>query len=192
MTAPAQIGPTLETERLLLRPPTAADFPRWAEFLGDPEAARHIGGAQVPSVAWRSMAVMTGAWTLIGFSMFSVIEKSTGRWVGRLGPWMPEGWPGTEVGWGLHPDSQGRGYAVEGAAATIDWAFDTLGWTEVIHTIARENAASVRVAERLGSRKLREARLPPPFDALPVEVWGQSREDWRARQNQPASRSALA
>jgi RimJ/RimL family protein N-acetyltransferase len=89
----------------------------------------------------------------------------------------------------LHPDAQGRGYAVEGARATIDWAFDHLGWTEVIHTIAPENTASVRVAERLGSRKLREANLPAPFETLRVDVWGQSRDAWR--QNQPASRSAL-
>ena len=177
----AEIGPTLETERLILRPPVQADFDRWAEFLADPEATRHIGGVQARSAAWRSMAGMTGAWPLLGFSMFSVIEKSTGRWIGRLGSWMPEGWPGTEVGWGLHPDAQGRGYAVEGATASIDWAFDTLGWTEVIHTIAPGNTASVRVAKRLGSRNLRSTRLPPPFEALEVDVWGQSREDWRAR-----------
>jgi RimJ/RimL family protein N-acetyltransferase len=177
----AGLGPTLETERLILRPPVQEDFPRWAEFLGDAEATRHIGGVQAPTTAWRSMATMTGAWSLIGFSMFSVIEKATGRWLGRLGPWMPEGWPGTEVGWGLHADAQGKGYAVEGATATIDWAFDHLGWTEVIHTIAPENAASVRVAKRLGSRKLRETRLPAPFDSLQVDVWGQSREEWRAR-----------
>ena len=33
--------------------------------------------------------------------MFSVIEKDSGRWIGRIGPWQPEGWPGTEVGWSL-------------------------------------------------------------------------------------------
>lgn len=180
MPAYSQLGPTLETQRLLLRPPVQADFPRWAEFLGDPESTRHIGGVQPPTSAWRSMAAMTGAWSLLGFSMFSVVDKATGRWLGRLGPWMPEGWPGTEVGWGLHPDAHGRGYAMEGAAATIDWAFDQLGWTEVIHTIAPENTASVKVAQRLGSRKLRETRLPAPFDTLMVDVWGQSREDWRA------------
>jgi len=177
----AELGPTLQTERLILRPPVQADFPRWAEFLGDPEATRHIGGVQAPSMAWRSLAAMAGAWSLLGVSMFSVVEKATGRWLGRLGPWRPEGWPGPEVGWGLHPDAHGRGYAVESSRAALDWAFDALGWTEVIHTIAPENAASKRVAERLGSRRLGETRLPPPFDILPVEVWGQSREDWRGR-----------
>ena len=67
--------------------------------------------------------------------MFSVIEKSTGRWVGRLAPWTPDGWPGTEVGWGIARDRCGLGYATEAATAAIDWAFDALGWSEVIHVI---------------------------------------------------------
>jgi RimJ/RimL family protein N-acetyltransferase len=169
--------PTLETERLILRAPVAADFEPWAAFAADEEAARYLGGAQNRAGAWRQMCVMTGAWTVRGFSMFSVVEKSTGRWVGRLGPWQPEGWPGTEVGWGLSREVWGRGYATEGAAAAIDWAFRELGWTEVIHTIDADNAASIAVAQRLGSTHLRDDTLPPPLD-WPVQVWGQSRDAW--------------
>ena len=55
--------------------------------------------------------------------------RMAGLWVGRLGPWTPDGWPGSEVGWGLHPDAQGKGYGLEGATAAIDYAFDALGWT---------------------------------------------------------------
>ena len=118
---------------------------------------------------------------LKGFGMLAVIEKASGQWVGRLGPWQPEGWPGTEVGWGLHPDAWGKGYATEGSAAAIQWAFDTLGWSEVIHCIDRANVASQKVAERLGAGNLRRGGLPPPFEAYPTEIWGQSREQWRAR-----------
>lgn len=175
------LGPTLETARLVLRPPIEADFESWAAFSADEEAMRHLGGVQARPTAWRAMAAMTGAWALRGCSMFSVIERATGRWVGRLGPWCPEGWPGTEVGWGLVRDVWGKGYATEGAIAATDWAFDALGWTEVIHTIGPENVASQKVAERLGSTRLRLGRLPPPFEHLPVEIWGQSRETWRAR-----------
>jgi RimJ/RimL family protein N-acetyltransferase len=124
---------------------------------------------------------MAGAWQLFGFAMFSVIEKSTGRWVGRLGPWQPEGWPGTEVGWGLAREAWGKGYATEGSTAAIDWAFAHLGWTDVIHCIDGENQASQAVAVRLGSRKLHRATLPPPFEAATVDVWGQSRAEWTAR-----------
>ena len=116
-----------------------------------------------------------------GVGMFSLIERETGLWLGRIGPWTPLGWPGTEVGWGLHPDAQGKGYGVEAATAAIDYAFDVLDWTEVIHCIDPDNTPSQRLAERLGSRNLGPTKLPPPFDAVSVDRWGQSREQWRAR-----------
>jgi RimJ/RimL family protein N-acetyltransferase len=173
------LGPTLETERLILRPPEARDFEPWAAFAGDEEAARYLGGPQVRAVAWRGMATMTGAWVMRGFSMFSVIEKASGDWVGRLGPWQPEGWPGTEVGWGIARAHWGKGYATEGAIAAIDWAFDNFGWTEVVHTIDPDNVNSQAVAKRLGSTLLRQAQMPAPFDMV-LDVWGQSREQWFA------------
>jgi RimJ/RimL family protein N-acetyltransferase len=174
-------GPILETDRLILRPPQAEDFEAWAAFAADPVAAEHLGGPQVRPVAWRGMATVTGAWTLRGFSMFSVIEKASGDWVGRLGPWQPEGWPGTEVGWGIARDHWGKGYATEGATAAIGWAFDQFGWDEVIHTIDPANVNSQAVARRLGSTILRTAEMPPPFAGQVLDVWGQSREAWRAR-----------
>jgi|APAra7269096979_1048534.scaffolds.fasta_scaffold09103_5 RimJ/RimL family protein N-acetyltransferase len=173
----------LETERLILRPPQAQDFEPWATFIADEQAARYIGGVQPRSIAWRSFAAVIGAWHLQGFSFFSLIEKSTGQWVGRLGPWHPEGWPGTEVGWSIAREHWGKGYAPEGARATTDWAFETLGWSEVIHTIDPDNANSKAVAAKLGSSFLRMGRLPAPHDANPVEIWGQSREQWVANRN---------
>ncbi|HWA63655.1 MAG TPA: GNAT family N-acetyltransferase [Caulobacteraceae bacterium] len=172
---------TLETERLILRPTRAEDFDAWAAFMADEEVMRFLGGVQAKPAAWRGMATMAGSWALQGFGMFSVIEKSSGRWVGRLGPWRPWGWPGTEVGWGLARETWGKGYATEGAAAAMDWAFDHLGWTEVIHCIEPANTPSQRVAQRLGSTVLRTQPLPAPFDHIVVDVWGQSREQWRAR-----------
>ncbi|WP_369385539.1 GNAT family N-acetyltransferase [Sphingomonas changbaiensis] len=108
------------------------------------------------------------------------MERASGRWIGRLGPWAPEGWPGTEVGWGLVRSAWGQGYATEGAARAIDWAFHTLGWTEVIHCIDPANTGSIRVAERLGSVLRGPGKLPPPFESAPIHIWGQSCEHWRA------------
>ena len=170
----------LETERLILRLPRREDFEPYAAFSSDEETMRHLGGVQPPPVAWRSLAGLVGSWQLLGFGMFSVIEKTSGEWIGRVGPWQPFGWPGTEVGWSLRRPSWGQGYGPEAAAATIDWAFDTLGWDEVIHTISTANAGSKRVAEKLGSRFLRMGLLPAPFDTDPVEIWGQTRAQWQA------------
>lgn len=182
-----QLGPTLETSRLILRPPQAEDFEAWAAFKADEEATRHIGGVEARPVAYGAFASMIGVWHLKGFAMFSVIEKATGEWVGRVGPWQPEGWPGTEVGWSIVRDRWGRGYAPEAAIAAIDWSFDHLGWSEVIHTIAPENTNSSAVAAKLGSSLLRTGRLPTPYDTRDVEIWGQSREQWLARRQREES-----
>lgn len=175
------LGPTIETERLILRPPEAADLDGWAELMGDAEAARFIGGVQPRAGAWRGLAAMTGSWALHGFGMFSVVEKASGRWIGRLGPWRPEGWPGSEVGWGLVRSAWGKGYATEGAAAAMNWAVGALGWNDIIHCIDPANQASARVAERLGSTLRGRGRLPAPFEQVEVDLWGQSADSWRER-----------
>lgn len=173
----------LETPRLVLRLPRLADLDPWAEMMADEEAVRFIGGVAPREVTWRALMTMIGSWHANGFAMFSVVEKSTGRWVGRLGPWMPEGWPGTEVGWAIVRGCWGKGYATEGAVAATDWAFDNLGWSDVIHSIDPANVASQMVARKLGSRNLGPGSLPPPFQDSPVDIWGQSREEWRARRS---------
>ncbi len=177
----ADLGPVLETARLILRVPRAEDFDRYAELLADESAARYIGGQLSRAAAWRRFLQMPGAWLVQGFAMFSVVDKASGRWLGQLGPWRPEGWPGNEVGWSFHPDAWGFGYATEAAEAAIDWAFHTLEWTDVIHCIDPANVPSQKLAQRLGSRNLGPVCMPPPYDGLATDMWGQSREEWFAR-----------
>lgn len=169
----------LETPRLILRPPQMQDFEAWATYHGDEIATRFIGGCQPRPTAWRSFMTMCGCWHMTGIAMFSVIEKSSGEWIGRLGPWNPEGWPEPEIGWGIAREHWGKGYASEGAAAAMDYAFDVLGWDRVIHCIDEANLASQGVAKKLGSAYLRRVQLPVPFENFPVHAWGQSREQWR-------------
>ena len=49
---------TIETERLLLRPPMADDLAPWRAMLSDPEASKFIGGVQSENEAWRDLALM--------------------------------------------------------------------------------------------------------------------------------------
>lgn len=176
------ITPTLETPRLLLRATREADFPRYAELMCHPEATRYIGGpAATRGLAWRRFLQMPGAWALQGYGMFAVEEKASGRWIGQAGPWPPADWTGTEVGYAFHPDAQGRGYATEACAAAMDYAFDVLGWTDVIHNIDADNRASQAVARKLGASIRYRIDHQPPFDDHVVDVWGQTRDQWRAR-----------
>lgn len=169
----------IETERLVLRLPQAGDFERFAELIGDEDAARWIGGHMPRAAAWRKFLQQPGAWMIQGFGMFSIIDRDSGQWLGQGGPWKPDGWPGNEIGYMLHRDAWGRGYATEALTAAIDWALDELGWDDFVHCIAPENTASKKVAARLGSTFLDMATLPPPYQDSPCEVWGQTRAQWQ-------------
>ena len=173
--------PVLFTPRLMLRLPQADDLDAWADFHADAQTMQHLGGVQTRSEAWRGLCAMRGAWAIRGFAMFSVIERDSGRWVGRIGPWQPDGWPGTEIGWGVARGFEGTGYAFEAASAAIDFAVDMLGWNDIIHVIAPDNHRSAVLAARLGSQRLEPTRLPAPLQDMPVNKWGQSASDWRAR-----------
>ena len=173
--------PILFTKNLVMRPPNGEDFEAWAAFNADEESMRFLGGTQSRPIAWRGLCTLAGAWMVRGYSMFSLIERDTGRWVGRIGPHQPDGWPGPEVGWGVAREFAGRGYAYEAAVASMDYAVDVLGWTDIIHTIAPDNIRSIRLAQRLGSTNRGPSALPPPFQGQPVDAWGQTADDWRAR-----------
>ncbi len=170
----------IHTPRLILRPPVMEDFSGWVQFASEEETMRHLGGVQPPASTWRAFMSMAGAWALQGFAMFSVIDRASGQWIGRIGPWQPEGWPGTEVGWGIMQAHVGRGLAYEAAVASIDWSFANLGWSEVIHCIAPDNFGSQALAARLGSSNHGPTQLPPPFSEVAVDRWAQSREQWFA------------
>ncbi len=170
-------GALIETARLRLHALRLEDFEGWAECSADPDMTTYLGGPQPRPVAWRAFMAMAGSWSLRGFAMFSVIEKESGRWAGRVGPWCPDGWPGNEIGWGLARWAEGRGYAFEATVAATDWAFATLGWSDIIHCIDADNRRSQSLARRLGSAPLRRAVLPPP-SGHEVTVWGQTREAW--------------
>jgi RimJ/RimL family protein N-acetyltransferase len=165
----------IETERLVLRPIDAErDFDEWAVSMADENTVRYLGTkAMSRAEAWRSMAAAVGHWTIRGYGFFSLELKATGEWVGRVGPWFPEGWPGPEVGWTISPNHLRKGYAEEAARASIDFAFDTLGWEDVIHVIMEGNEPSMRLAEKLGSRFIRSQQgLPGVTDEI-INIFGQ-------------------
>lgn len=145
---------------------------------------RFLGGPIDRGRAWRVFATMAGHWALRGHGPFSIVRKSDGRWIGRAGPWTPEGSPGTEIGWMIARHAQGQGYAREAVTAAIGHAFDDLGWREVLHCIEPDNVPSIRFAEALGAAYVRDVHDLPGIGYSGVwRVYAQSAENWRARRS---------
>jgi RimJ/RimL family protein N-acetyltransferase len=85
------------------------------------------------------------------------------------------------VGWAFSRSAWGKGFATEAGFAAVDWAFEQLGWSQVIHSISPGNHASQSLAQRLGASNSGPGKLPAPFEDEAIDIWVQSREQWLAR-----------
>jgi RimJ/RimL family protein N-acetyltransferase len=152
---------SLETERLHLRMFREGDWEPYAAMCADAQVMQHLGAGVTLTreETWRAMAGMLGHWQLRGFGMWAIETKQGGEFIGRAGFLDPPGWPGFELGWVLAQAHWGRGYATEAAQAALRCAFGTMGRERVIHLIRPGNAASIRVAERLGATREGEVEL---------------------------------
>jgi ribosomal-protein-alanine N-acetyltransferase len=150
--------PTLETARLRLTALSERHFDGYAAMLADPDSTRWIGdGLPLDRTnAWRSLAMLIGHWQLRGFGMWALELKSTGEFIGRAGLIRPEGWPDMEMGWMLKPEHRHHGFATEAGNAILEFAWNHLRAPRVISLVRVGNAASDRVAERLGGEHIED------------------------------------
>lgn len=142
----------LETERLMLREMTEADYPALCRMLRDPEVMYAYGGAFSDGEARAWLERQRRRYREDGFGLWAVVEKATGEMVGQCGlTW--QDWGGRrvmEVGYLLERAHWRRGYATEAASACRDHAFTALDAEEVFSIIRDTNAASRAVAARNG------------------------------------------
>jgi RimJ/RimL family protein N-acetyltransferase len=142
----------LATDRLHLRAFREDDLDAYAAICADAEVMRYLGDGKTldRAGAWRQIAMILGHWQLRGYGLWAVEERASRQLIGRVGFFNPDGWPGFELGWVLRRQSWGQGYATEGARRALAHAFGEMGRERVISLIYPANAASIRVAERLG------------------------------------------
>ena len=152
MTDPFII-PSLETERLKMRPFNRHDLDQFAEIIADPEViqyATYTGDAMSRVQVWNWLCLMIGHWYMRGFGIWAVEEKATGKLIGRIGLQFLDWFDDVELVWMLKKSTWGKGFAAEGARAAINHGFNALElprMTLLIHTV---NEPSIRLAERLG------------------------------------------
>jgi RimJ/RimL family protein N-acetyltransferase len=148
----------IETDRLLLRPLTPEDIDDLVALHEDPTVARFMGAYDRAGLsAW--LRSNRDEWTVRGYGRMAIVERSSGRFVGRSGL---KRWPQfdeTELGWGLRSDERGHGFATEAAAAALRWGFEHLGVPYITAMIHPDNAASIAVAERLDMSPIRSDTL---------------------------------
>jgi RimJ/RimL family protein N-acetyltransferase len=152
----------LETPRLILRQHRLTDFEPAYAMYSDVEVTRHIGNGKPATRqdVWHRVLRFSGHWQLLGYGMFAIVEKATGRFVGETGlcdfcrELGPDFDPFPEAAWIMARDSFGKGYATEAARAAHEWHEANRGPQRTVCIIAPENHASLRIAQKLGYRAI--------------------------------------
>jgi RimJ/RimL family protein N-acetyltransferase len=166
-------GVLIETERLLLRPLTVGDIDAIVAIHAEPEVVRFMGLFDRRRVTeWLSLVEQDYAEGRPG--RLAVIERASGRLLGRSGL---KYWPQfseTELGWVLHPEAWGHGYATEAGSGSSEWAFRNLDVRYLTAMVRPDNHRSIAVAQRIGMSPLRSDTLLGEL----VTVYAISRDEW--------------
>lgn len=169
----------LETARLRLRQWRESDLDAFAAMMSHTDVVRFLTLDRRPldrQAAWRQMALFAGHWSLKGYGLFVCELKETGAFIGRVGCWEPEGWPGFELGWGLSRPYWGKGYAHEAARAAGEWAFGAFALPRLVSLIHVDNKPSQKLAARLGMSR----GATTLHAGMPHDLWSIAREQWWA------------
>jgi RimJ/RimL family protein N-acetyltransferase len=142
--------PRLQTRRLTLREYRAADFDRFADHLADPESTPDSALVD-RATAWRIFAAQAGLWLLQGAGWWAVEARPSGQVVGNVGAFFRGESTVMEIGFNTYRAFWGQGFATEAAEAVLNHAFEVRGEPKIQALIAPSNAASLKVAQRLGA-----------------------------------------
>jgi [ribosomal protein S5]-alanine N-acetyltransferase len=140
----------IETPRLIIRQFEPADWQMVYSYTGDAAVMTFIEEGQMSEVQTKEFVEKNGTDQA---TAFPVLLKVQSQLIGHMifHPWFA---PATyEIGWVLHPNYQGYGYATEAASVLLHHAFESLDAHRLIATCQPENPASYRVMEKIGMKR---------------------------------------
>ncbi len=142
----------LETERLILDTWQPSDWIAFRPIATDPEVMRYITGG----VPWTDDQIrafverQAKLYSERGFCRWKLLTKATGELIGFCGVGFWRDAPNPEIGWWLARRYWGRGLATEAAVAALQDAFERVRLERIISVAMPENAASIRIMQKLG------------------------------------------
>lgn len=153
--------PVINTARLTLRPFRTEDFDAYADLWADARVLGRIGlPPRTRGEAWTAFLANAGHWQMTGFGQWAVSDARTRALIGQVGFFYGTRALGdgldrhAEAGWMLVPEAAGQGLGREAVAAAHDW-FDRIVMAPLVAVVREDNAASLRLAERLGYSEAR-------------------------------------
>lgn len=146
----------LTTPRLLLRPWQKTDLPAMAAINAHPEVMHYFPSVQTEEQTKGFIGRQHLQQQERGYCYFAAELRETGQVIGFIGisyqDYEADFTPCVDIGWRLHPDAWGKGFATEGAKVCLAFAREELGLTEIVAVAVKANLPSIKVMERIGMR----------------------------------------
>ena len=156
--------PTLQTQRLILRPFTEADAPAFHALVSDPEVLRYTGENPVISIEQALDILRTRPlrdYAVHGFGRMACVYQETQEIIGFCGlKRLEELNNEVDIGYRFIRRFWGLGLATESAAALYAHGKTELQLARIIGLVMPENTGSVRVLEKLGMQREKAIRFP--------------------------------
>ena len=151
--------PPILSERLELRGFQPSDLPGYVAYYTG-KRTTGVGGPLQPHQAFERFCAMIGHWSVRGFGRYAIADRFGGPAFGHVGPMQLDAHSDPEMTWTIWDEAKtGRGLATEAAQAVLDNLY-AKGWTRLLAYIDRDNAASLRMAKRLGA--VEDPTIPVP------------------------------
>lgn len=158
----------IETPRLLIRTWRPEDRDAFVELCGSPDVMTHLGGPQTADEVDAAIGRINACQAQNGFCFWATERKEDGAFLGFCGMKIAND-PGTpidgevEIGWRLHADVWGQGYAREAAAACLQWAWANLEVDRIVAITVAANSRSWGLMERLGLTRRPDMDFDHPY-----------------------------
>jgi RimJ/RimL family protein N-acetyltransferase len=152
----------IETGRLILRRLHEGDAPFVFDLVNDPAWLRYIGDKGVRTLDDARAYIRNGPvamYTQHGFGLYCVELKANGMPIGVCGLLKRDTLPDADIGFAFLPAFRSQGYARESAAATLDYARQTLNFERVVAIVSPDNQDSAKLLEKIGLRRERAVQL---------------------------------
>ncbi len=174
----------IETERLILRDILLTDKQAWFEMDSHADVHRYLGNNPIKSIAEvpAIIEMVQQQYLDNGIGRWATIEKSTGKFMGWSGLKLIKEYENGhinyyDVGYRLHPDFWGKGYATEACNAALEYGFTHLKLKEIIGTVNEKNEASKRVLSKCGLTFVEKFL----WRDIPCDWMKITSEEWRQR-----------
>ena len=177
-----------DTRRLILRKIAREDLESLAALNADADVMKYIGDGRPQTLeqTLERVNAILGHWERYGFGLCAVLERATNDFAGFCGVQHLDNTSEIEVGYRFAKRFWGMGLATEAARASLEYAFERLGFDRIVAVVHPENLASQRVVNKLGLRYIKDAH----FYNTDVRYYAITREQYKL--NDPTNRHSPA